>query len=275
MQNKLICHFLLILFFVSLDAKEPSLVFGAITTVKPNIVQDRFKPFFALIQKELNTSVRFLSAPTYPLSIQNFVDGSYDFGWIGSSPYVTAMQKKPGCLRLVAAIENQYGATYNGVIVVRKDSDIHSLDDLSGKRLAFGSPSSTLSYFVPKYMLMKNGVFDELAGKSFLGRHDKVIKNVIMGRTDAGAVKASVAETYQRFIRVIAKSEPFPDFAIVCTQRCSNDFYHKLKHLLLTLDDPFILESIKKGAIGFTPRDDSAYNRLRDIMRHVGSSSNQ
>lgn len=259
---------ILSMIFTPLLAADP-LIFGAITTVKPSIVKAQFDPLLTHLQRELNVTIRFDSEPTYALSIRRFIDGGYDFGWIGPSPYVTATREEPEALRLVATLRKHHGTHFYGVIVVRRDSNIVSLQDLKGGRFAFGSPNSTLSYFVPRYMLKKAAVFDTLADKSFLGRHDRVVKHIIMGKSDAGGVKASVAETYTKFVRIIAQSEPLPNFAIVCTRRCSVQHCKQIKKILYAIDDPAILTAIHPDAERFVPRSDAEYTRLRRIMAEV------
>jgi phosphonate transport system substrate-binding protein len=158
---------------------------------------------------------------------------------------------------------------YEGVIIVRKDAPMHSLEALAGKRFAFGSTDSTLSYYVPKWMLYRAGVYGLLSEKIFMGRHDRVLKQVVMGKADAGGVKASVAETMGDHIRVIARSEPIPDFAVVCRADLDPVLQRRIETALLSLKDPAILEAIKAGSVGFIPRGPTEYHYLRRLMDEV------
>jgi ABC-type phosphate/phosphonate transport system substrate-binding protein len=95
-----------------------------------------------------------------------------------------------------------------------------------------------------------------------------------MGTYDAGGVKESVAETYAKFLKTIAWSEPVTDFAIVVHHDMDPDLARQIRDALLRLKDPKILHAIKKRMSGFGPRRDADYDRLRKIMeivdRHAG-----
>jgi phosphonate transport system substrate-binding protein len=64
---------------------------------------------------------------------------------------------------------------YSSVIFVRKDSGIHSLDDLQGKIVAFEEEFSTSGYFLPKASLINSGF--ELIER--LRKHDPVPRNKV------------------------------------------------------------------------------------------------
>ena len=250
------------------------LVFGAIATVKPEIVQHRFQPLLDYLEKETGVSYRFATGRDYDDTIRKFIDGTFDLGYIGPSPYVLASRQAPGALRVIAGIETDHRPTFRAAIVTRRESSLSRLGDLAGKRFAFGSRRSTLSYYLPYYMLLRAGVLEKLAHYDLLGRHDIVAKNVIMGTYDAGGVKESVAETYAKFLKTIAWSEPVTDFAIVVHHDMDPELARRIRDALLRLKDPTILHAIKKRMSGFGPRRDADYDRLRKIMeivdRHAG-----
>jgi phosphonate transport system substrate-binding protein len=253
-----------------------TLVFGAIATVKPEIVRQHFTPLLKYLEKKLGVEIRFDTGRDYDDTIEKFIDGTFDLGYIGPSPYVLATRKAPGAIRVIAGIESDHKPTFRAAIVTRKESPISRIGDLAGKRFAFGSRRSTLSYYLPYHMLMREGVIDRLGHYDILGRHDIVAKNVIMGNYDAGGIKMSVADTYSRYLRKIAVSEPVTDFAIVVHKSMDPKLAERIRRTLLELRDPAILHSIKNRMTGFGPRRDSAYHRLREsrrtVDRHAGST---
>ena len=255
--------------FLGIAAAERPLVFGAISTVKPEIVREHFRPLLEYLGRKLDRQIVFATGRDYDDTIARFLNGSFDFGYIGPSPYIVASQRKPGALRVIAGIENHGRPTFRAAIVARKDSPIQTLSDLRGKRFAFGSRRSTLSYYLPYYMLMQSHTLETLSHYDILGRHDIVAKNVIMGRYDAGGIKMSVADTYAKYLKKIAVSEPVTDFAIVVHHSMKPTLAQRIRTLLLELKDPKILHSIKKSMSGFGPRQDSDYDRLREIMKEV------
>lgn len=263
-------HFIGIFFCLAVSgymaAAEP-LVFGAISPVDPALMEKKLTPLMAYLAKETGREILFQTGRDYEDTIAKFADGTFDLGYIGPSPYIKATEQEKGCLRILAGLQNRGGSHFHSVIVTREKSVIRNLDDLKGKRFAFGSPDSTLSYYVPNHMLNSAGVKKRLKRYDFLGRHDKVAKYVIMGKYDAGAMKESVAMKYGKYLRVIAKSRPIPDFMVVSHRSCESELAEKIRRALLRLKDPDVVKAIKPSAVGFVERSSDEYGELRMIMQ--------
>jgi phosphonate transport system substrate-binding protein len=256
------------LFSLYLNAKD-TLYFGAITTIRPEIVKKHFQPLLDYLSEKLDKKVIFATGLNYDDTIDKFVKGIFDLGYIGPSPYILATRKDKNALKLLAGVETNNEPYFYAIIVARKDSNISKLEDLAGKRFAFGSRRSTLSFYLPFYMLEKRGLIEKLKYYDILGRHDIVAKNVIMGNYDAGGIKESVANKYQRYLKRVAVSEPIVDFAIVAHRSMDSNLSKEIQKILFELKDKKILNSIKKGMTGFGPRKDSDYDKLREIMNIV------
>ena len=250
-----------------------TLHFGAIATMHVDIMKKKMSPLLKYLEKKTGHTIIFHSGRNYDNTIEKFVDGSYDFGYIGPAPYVLATRKSDN-LHILAGLETNNSPYFHSTIVIKKGSSITSLEQLKDKTFAFGSPQSTLSYYVPMSMLLQNGITHELKSSYFLGRHDRVAEYVIMGRYDAGGVKEEVAKLYKKYLDIIAISEPIYDFCIVANSKMDSALQEKIKQALLSLKDKKILSSIKKSASGFSLRKDSDYDNLRLIMKEVESQKN-
>ena len=253
------------------NAKE-DLVFGAIAVGKVSKVKKSLTPFLDYLSQKTGKSIKFETGKDYPDTIQKFQSGYFDFGYIGPSPYVIATSgpKGPGIFKLMAGIEtNNKPYFYAAIIAAKDDATINSLNDLKGKKFAFGSRQSTLSCYMPAKMLMDAGVFDELEVYDFLGKHDKVAKYVAMGGYAAGGVKIAVAEKNLSKIKIIAKSDPVYDFLMVAHHTMDETLYTTLKSAILELKDPAVFGTIKKGLTGFIEAEDKNYDSLREVMTLV------
>ena len=260
--------FLLCVTAVLAAAKEV-LVFGAISTVKPALMEANLSPLLRHLELVTGKRVVFATGRDYEDTINKFVNGTFDFGYIGPAPFLLAQAKAPDALQIVAGLESNGKPYFHSVIVTRKDSGINRIEELAGRRFAFGSPNSTLSYFVPMEMLMQAGIDKKLQRFDFLGRHDRVAQYVIMGKYDAGAIKASVAKKYDRYLKVIATSAPIRDFVIVTHRRMNPEMVSRLRASLLGCSNKTVLESIKSGVTGFVDYRVDDYDDLRRIMRRV------
>ena len=276
MQKKIITWCLTVLFLngcfsLSWSVEKNKLVFGAIAVGKVSKVRKSLQPFIQYLSKEIKTEIAFETGKDYPDTIAKFQSGYFDFGYIGPSPYIIATTGQHGDnFRIIAGLETNHSPYFFTVIIAAKDNaGLNSINDLKGKRFAFGSRQSTLSCYMPCKMLMDSSIFDTLAEYQFLGKHDKVVRDVSMGRYDSGGIKEAVANKNLHRIKIIAKSEPVYDFLIVAHKSMDSVQYHKIKTAILKLKDHKILNSIKKGVTGFIETESSHYNNLRKLMQEV------
>ncbi|MEA3331177.1 MAG: phosphate/phosphite/phosphonate ABC transporter substrate-binding protein [Campylobacterota bacterium] len=258
----------LIIVISQLTASQ-NLVFGAISTVEPKLMKAKLTPLIKEIEKVTGANIEFQTGYDYTDTISKFADGSFDIGLIGPAPYIRVKNIDPNALKIIASIKNSEKSPFRSVIISKKGSKFLKHSDLKDQNFAFGSPESTLSYYVPKSMLIDSKTLKELRYYDLLGRHDRVAQYVIMGKYSAGAVKQSVANKYSKYLQVIATSEAMPGFMIVANSKLDKNLVLKIKKMLLNLEDIKIIQNIKKSAVGFQEREDSDYDKLRDIMDSV------
>jgi phosphonate transport system substrate-binding protein len=250
------------------SAKD-TLVFGAISTVKPSKTAKKMRPLLDYLSQKTGKKIIFKTGKTYQDTIDKFNNGTFDFGYIGPSPYVIAT-KNENNLKILAGLETNNKPYFYGVIIAKKDNNkINKIKDIKGKKFAFGSKKSTLSFFVPAKILIDNKVLPTLEKKGFLGKHDNVVRNVVTGKYDAGGIKESVANKNLDRVKIIKKSEPIYDFLMIAHKNLDNKLSNKIKNALLELKDKDVLKGLKKKATGFIRTKDSNYNGLRKIMADV------
>ena len=260
--------FILIISLSHLIASD-KLVFGAISTVEPDLMEKKLLPIMNYLEEVTGKRVVFQTGYNYTDAINKFADGTFDIGYIGPAPYLKTKTINPDSINIVAGLKNADNKPFQSVIISKKGSSILKLSDIKNHRFAFGSPQSTLSHFVPMNMLINANIIKNIERYDFLGRHDKVAQYVIMGKYDAGAVKKSVAEKYSKYLQIIAKSKPLSDFMIVVKASLDKQLVRQIKDALIDLKDPKILHSLKISAVGFQERIDSDYDDLRVIIENV------
>ncbi len=282
MQKKFLITLIIPLFLclsgVGNAAEKKQLVFGAIAVGKVSKVRNSLQPLMSYLENETGATITFETGKDYPDTIRKFQSGYFDFGYIGPSPYVIATSGENGkdVFNIIAGLETKNKPFFHAVIIAAKNnSEINSLNDLKGKKFAFGSRQSTLSCYMPCKMLMDSGVMDSLAGYDFLGKHDKVAQYVAMGGFDAGGIKEAVASKNLDKIKVIATSEPVYDFLLVAHHSMDQTQYGKIKAAVLKLKDPAVLGSIKKGVTAFIETSDANYDNLRSTMATVDKKLGQ
>lgn len=224
------------------------------------------------MEDKTGARISLATGGNYKDIIDKFHTGYYDFGFIGPGLYsvATIPQERADNFRILAGLETNNKPFYHSVIIAdRNNTSINGLDDLTGKKFAFGTRQSKFSCYLPCKMLLDTNMFDTLAGIDFVGRYETIIEQVLAGDYDVGAVKESVAQKYLDEIKIIARSEPVYDYLMIAHKNMDLSQYAKIKQALLDLKAPDILKSIRSDVTGFIPTSDKNYADLRNTIMQV------
>ncbi|MCL7489277.1 MAG: phosphate/phosphite/phosphonate ABC transporter substrate-binding protein [Desulfobulbaceae bacterium] len=270
-KKNMVLGFVLVSILLAFNVQaEQTYVFGVHPFKSPTKLKTMFAPLVDYLSEQLGAKVEFRSARDYDTAMDNLINGVVHFSYLGPSGVAILDEQNPGKIRIAAAVANKGGdPTFRGVIVTREDSAINSLADLQGKRFAFGDRESTLSCYMPAYMLMQAGVFDSMTYE-FLNSHTNVAKGVLNGTFAAGGLKPGVAKEFEgKGLKVIATSEPVYEHVIVIGPNVDQATGDKVQQALLNVKDPKVYTSIKGSLEGFALVQASDYDNLKIIMREV------
>jgi len=172
-------------------ADRPVLRVSAIPDEAPTELQRKFKPLGDYLARALSMEVRFVPVTDYAATVEGLAGGHLDLVWYGGFTFVQARRRTGNAVPLVQREED---ARFHSKFITRVGSGIHSLRDLKGKTVAFGSVSSTSGHLMPRYYLLQAGVDPDkdLSRYAFSGAHDATAKWVESGKVEAGALNESV-----------------------------------------------------------------------------------
>jgi len=249
-------------------------VFGVHPYLTAKELLERFTPLVNYLAAELDKPVILRVAKTYASHIELVGKNKVDIAYMGPAPYVKLV-KNYGHKPLLAKIQVWGQSTFRGAIIVAQNSPVKTLADLRGKGFAFGSPNSTMSHFVPRFVLWKAGVTaQQLSHYKFIKSHENVVLGVLLGEFEAGAIKKDIFNRYaQTGIRILTWTPPITVHVFVATQRFPSQKLDKLRTLFLDINNhpkgKTILTSIKKSITGVTKVKDEDYDELRHILQIV------
>jgi phosphonate transport system substrate-binding protein len=264
-----------LLLLCSVEAMGRELVLGVHPYLHATTLMERFTPLADHLSRTLGVPVRVKVSSSYSDHIAAVGHGKVDIAFMGPAPYVRLVDQF-GTRPLLGRLSFNGETHFNGVIAVPVTSDIRSLGDISGRNFAFGDPHSTMSTLVPTYMLQQAGVaISDLDGYAHLENHHNVVLGVLLGKYDAGAMKAEVFHAYrERGLKVLAWSPEISSHLFVANPALSKELVGKLQQgmwdLHKTPEGLLVLDAIKKGTTGLVPVQDSDYANLREILRTSG-----
>jgi phosphonate transport system substrate-binding protein len=235
-----------------------------------------YQPFVDYLSESTSYLFEIKLFRSYEETIDRLGRGDIAIASCGPVPFIKAQERyrvKP----IVRALSKDGKASYQGVIIVRQNSPIQTLADLRGKSFAFGQQWSTAGHILPEYYLLKANIrLKDLKHYSFLAHHDSVVKAVLKGEVDAGAVKDIIAYEYEKYgLRFLLKSDPIPTVLIVARADAPVKLVEDVKRALLKLD-PQSPEDRKRMSAwddefkyGFTEAADADYDPVRRILRAI------
>lgn len=168
-------------------AEKDELVFAAVPAENSQSLEQTFGHIVTLLEQATGKSITFQNASDYAAVIEGQRAGKIDIASFGPFSYVIA--KDSGVeIEAVAAPINEEGASpaYTSLCYVREGSDITSLADLAGRKVAFVDKASTSGYLVPLKGLMDEGLdLDTDLETVLTGGHDASLLALSSGEVDA------------------------------------------------------------------------------------------
>ena len=234
-----------------------------------------------LLKKE--TGLTFaVSVPTsYAAVISAMGAGKVDVGWLSPLPYVIAHEQF-GVKVVLRTVRNK-SDKYWSFIIARTDSGINKLEDLKGKRFAYGDPVSTSGCLYAKELIRSKG-YDPakfFSNVIYAGAHDKVVLAVYNKQVDAGAIYGGVVSDAREKVtgtikdvmektKVIAKSAEIPNDTVSVRKSLPDDLTKKIADGLMKVassDEGRIAVMSLYGIDGFVPAKDADYDSVRKVAR--------
>lgn len=177
-----------------------------------------YAPVFNGITKNYGIHFDIKAGSSYAAVVEGMCNNQADIAWYGASSYGEA-NEKCGVDLLAVDVKKGDSVYYSGIFT-RKGAGIKSLKDLKGKRVAFGSPSSTSSFNFPVAMLIAAGIDPVKDFKKVViaGSHSASLAALAEGRVDAAAasynsfgkaVKKGAVDASK--FKALAKSQPIPN----------------------------------------------------------------
>ncbi|MCK5718408.1 MAG: phosphate/phosphite/phosphonate ABC transporter substrate-binding protein [Thiomargarita sp.] len=278
-MRKNFSYLFLFLFSSTLTAEiipEEAYVLGVHPYVTAKELLKRFTPLIDYLTNKLEQPVVLRVAKDYASHIKLVGENKVDIAYMGPVPYVKLV-KKYGYKPLLAKIQVKGKSTFQGAIIIAENSPIKTITDLRGKGFAFGSPNSTMSHFVPRFVLWQFGITtSQLNHYKFIKNHENVVWGVLLGEFEAGAVKKDVFNQYaQTGIKILTLTPPIAVHVFVATQNFPVEKLDKLRTLFLNINThsqaKTILTSIKKSITGMAEVKDEDYDELRNILETVAN----
>jgi phosphonate transport system substrate-binding protein len=238
----------------------------------------QYLPFLDYLEQKTGYRFELRFTPADRDIIDELGSGEVQLAAVGASSYLKAREKY-GVVILVRGLNKQARAEYQSTIVVRPDASIKRLQDLRGKRIAFGDINSTQGHLIPRIIFAQKGMqLDQFARYVYTGSHRNCVKAVITGLADACGMQDTMAKDMeaQGDIRILHVSRYFPSSGIAVNRNVKAEVQEKIRQALLEFDpvkrNRIGLYSWDKTEmpLGFAVAGDADYQDLRNWLLRLG-----
>ncbi len=206
---------------------------GVVPQFETRKIQEIWKPILQMLEVEHGISLRLDSSPSIPEFEQGFVNGDFDFAYMNPYHLIVA-NKEQGYLPIVM----DHRRKLYGIIVVRKDSEIRSLEQLNDKTIAFPAPNALGAALVPRAEFKQKYKISFVP--KYVKSHTSVYLNVLLRKADAGGgVQKTLAQQkdlIKESLRVLYETEKFNPHPIAVHPRVPREEWLAVQDALLSID---------------------------------------
>ena len=251
----------------TMSVQAENLTFGIVPQQSATKLAALWTPILSYLSNKSGVELSFATAPDIPTFEKRVFDGEYDIAYM--NPYhFTFFNEHRGYRSMVRRDDKGI----QGIVVVRKDSPIQSLNELQGERIAFPSPAAFAATLLPQGELAKKGISIEPV---YVGSHDSVYLSVAGEFFNAGgAIGRTLATTKPEIrdqLRVLWKTEFYTPHAVAAHPRVSDEVRSKITDAFLTMNsDPkgqALLQTLSMESI--TAAQDSDWDDVRSLKLHL------
>ena len=244
------------------------IIFGILPFISAEQLVIRFTPLVRYLSRELRTSVRIETAPNFvEFARRTHEDQRYDI--LFTAPHFYPQAHSKAGYRLIVGVDSP---GMWAVIVVPRNSQIHNINDLPGKRLATVHPAGLATLLVRKHL--SDAGIDPDVDITMISTpsHDASLLSSYHGVTDASALMSppyeAASERVRKDMRIIAKTESTPHIPISVSPRISESCATEISEIMLRMGATAEGQSVlsHNRFSGFKKTYPEDYEKVRDLL---------
>ena len=272
--------------FTMAASAEGTLNVQFVPTNNDGSMEAKTGPFADYLSEKLGMDVNVTLATDYSTIVEAMASGKVDLGIMPPAAYVQARNLDAAEAILSSQlvkydedteepIEGEYTSTFKGEVLVKADSDMESLEDLKGKKIATLSPNSASGYIYPVAEMKDLGI-DPLTDCTLTTVNDipSEMTAVLNGQQDACFVfqgaryvfssKFTDYDLYKDLKVLYLTDGDIPNDAIAVQQSMDEDLKAQIKDVFMNMaNDEEGKEAMSLwGHTGYGEADESAYDTI-------------
>ena len=223
-----------------------------------------WQPILEEISRLSGIALELQTSSSIPEFEQQFASGAYDFAYMNPYHAILAHQKQG-----YEPVVRDAGRSLHGIIVVRKDSALTSVEQLDGETVAFPAPNALGASLIPRAEFASKFGID--INENYVKSHSSVYLNVLLGKAAAGGgVQKTLSqqpEEVRAQLRVLYKTIGVAPHPLTAHNRVDTHTRDRIREAFLKLGrtdaGKDLLKKIPMKTIGIASIED--YESLRKM----------
>lgn len=251
-----------------------TLVFAYTPVEDPAVYEDIWDPFIEHLEEVTGKDVQFFAVQSNSAEVEAMRSGRLHIAGYSTGPTPFAVNLAGAVpFAIMGAEDGRFGYTLQ--VYTQADSDIETLEDLAGKRVAHTSPTSNSGNQAPRALFPDLGVTpDEDYEVTYSGSHDQSMLGVVAGDYDAAPVASEVVERMAdrglydpEEVKIIWESEPFPTTSYTYAHNLAPELKEKIEEAFFSFD--FEGTALGEEFAGVTKFVPITYEKDWSIIRQI------
>lgn len=244
--------------------------FAVLPRFFPVVILERFGPLADHVARQSGIDIEFVVPENFAEHMSMVRKGEVVFSY--QNPVVFA-KASAEVVPLAIASKGKDKTRFRGIIIVRTDSGINSVQDLKGKSVSVVSLTSAGGFISQRDFLMQNGIdvqFDMIPSEAEDNKQENVIFDVFSKKSEAGFIRESALHRVDKVIdpskiKVLAQTSWLPNWVFAAHKSVPPELAAKIQAALIDLrpGSP-VLKSAQLD--GFVMPDEAELNKLRKMV---------
>lgn len=213
---------------------EKTIRFGVVPQFDARRIQSIWQPVLTALEKDSGLHFELVGSPSIPEFEKQFLAGEFDLAYM--NPYHSLMAY---AAQGYEPVVRDVGRTLFGIVVVRKDSQIQSVQELDGKTVAFPAPNALGAALIPRAEFGE--IYKINIQTRYVRSHTSAYLNVVTGQTAAGGgvykTLQKQPENIRNALKIIYKTPRVAPHPVVVHPRVGKSIKERIREAFATLGD--------------------------------------
>lgn len=206
--------------------------FGVVPQYEPQKLNTLWQPLLSKITEKTGIKLKLVTVESIPVFEQGFAQGDYDFAYMNPWHSVIAHDKQ-GYIPIVKDAARHL----QGVLVVNKNSNINTLEQLEGAEIAFPAPNALGASLLMRAELAL--LYGLTIKPIYVQTHSSVYLNVALNSTPAGGGVLGTLnqqpKNLQNKLKVIYKTRKVSRHPIVAHPRINQKIQAQIQSAIIEI----------------------------------------